>query len=373
MKLLLKVIGVAAGFAVLPATVAGPAQVELSNNSIRMSPGDCSCGFGLTWTMYFSSTYTENPVLANGEIAPLPQPAARTHWSYLVLEDPSTVASAAPAEFDLPLNVDANNNATPDFFEAAQEVSAGSTGTYPMSWPPYSGQLTFQWSRAAGSRHGSCRLYMNDPVLGQMGPYQHTFELISYAGELAYIRGSNNVIGTIHITKSGEPAQVLEGPISFSRSWVTAETNRFNLLTFSAGDWTNQTEVFAFGEGQLVRDLTHPGIYRTLLQNAGGPYSSWRLSITDTNDANGNGIPDLSDDLNVPPPRRPVLSLTRTPVHLVLNVSGDVGRTHFIQEAATANSTNWTTVHSLSLTNDPQVLILSLPSKSPAFWRVQAQ
>ena len=50
-----------------------------------MNPGDCSCGFGLVWTISFSSFYTENPPSANGEFAPLPQPAAYSHWSWLVL------------------------------------------------------------------------------------------------------------------------------------------------------------------------------------------------------------------------------------------------------------------------------------------------
>lgn len=375
MNRILKLVGLVAGLAVLPSTpvIAGTAQAELSNDSIRMGPGDCSCGFGLVWTMYFSSTYTEIPAQANGEIAPLPQPAAYSHRSYLVLEDPSTVASAMPAEFDVPLNLDANHNGTPDFFEASQEVSVGSTGTYPVIWPPYSGQLTFQWTRAAGSRHGTCLLYMNDPVLGQMGPYQHTFELLSYTGELAYNRGSNSVSGTIRLTKFGEPTELLEGPVSLARSWAQQPTNRFNVLTLSGGDWTNQADVFSFGDGQLARDLAHPAVYRTALQNGGGAYSSWRLSITDTNDANGNGIPDLSDDLTTLPPRRPVLSLSRTSAQLLLSISGDIGRSHIIQEAAFANATNWSTIQSLNLTNDPHVLTLPLPNSSPTFWRVQAQ
>jgi hypothetical protein len=98
------------------------------------------------------------------------------------------------------------------------------------------------------------------------------------------------------------------------------------------------------------------------------------LSIVDTNDANANGIPDFSDEpASVTPPRRPGLSLTHAQTHLVLRVSGDVGRTHLVQEAASLNATTWSTVQSLTLTNDPQFLTLPLPAASPTFWRVKAQ
>lgn len=350
---------------------AATAQVQLFNESIRISPGNCSCGFGLKWTMYFSTLYTENPAVANGEIAPLPQPAARSHWSYLVLEDPSTVVSAVPAEFDVPLSGDADQNGTADFFEVTQEVSAGSTGTYPVIWPPYVGQLEFQWTRAAGSRQGTCLLYMNDPVLGRMGPYTHAFELISYAGDLNYTRGSNHVAGTIQLTQTG--GGLLAGPISFTRSWEGAATNRFNRLTASSLTWTNEAETFSFAECELKRDLSHPNTYRAALQNPGGSFASWQLSLVDANDANGNGIPDLSDDLVVAPPRRPVLALSRMPTHLLLSVSGDIGRHHVIQAATNPNAPDWTNVQSLSLTNDPHQVILPLPPSSPTFWRVQAQ
>src|SRR5690242_15155811 len=48
----------------LPAQAAGSAPVRLANESVRMYPGDCSCGFGLVWTISFSSGYTEDPAQA---------------------------------------------------------------------------------------------------------------------------------------------------------------------------------------------------------------------------------------------------------------------------------------------------------------------
>ena len=354
-----------AAFAILApsARATGPARAQLSNNSIHMFPGECSCGFGLTWTMHFSSFFTEDPAQADGEIAPLNPPAARSYRTYLVLEDPSTVASASYAELDLPL-ADANGNGTPDFFEVSQAVSASSSGTYAVIWNPGYGQLNFQWTRAAGSPYGSCLLTLIDPILGQMGPFTHGFALTNYAGVLDYSPGANGITGTIRLNQDGQAAGVMEGTISM----VRVPTNRFNLLTLSGGNWTNQTEVFTFDDCVLTRDPMRPTHYQGPLHNTGGAYRSWQLSIVDTNDANGNGIPDLSDDVAAVTPRRPTLSLSGALSHLLLSVSGDVGHTHLVQEATSPYSTAWTTVQNLILTNDPHVVTLPLPASSPNFW-----
>jgi hypothetical protein len=353
--------------ACLTVEAGGPVPVRLSNESVRLYPGDCSCGFGLVWTIHFSTFYTEEPIYANGEFAPLPQPAAHSHWSYLVLEDPSMFASTTYAEFNLP-TADANANGIPDFFEVDQPVAASSSGTYATIWSPGFGQLNLQWTRGAGSRQGSCLLTMIDPILGEMGPFTHTFELVEgYAGSLTYTPGSNSVTGTISLSRIGQ--DVLTGPVVLLKS----ETNRFNLLTFAGGNWTNQTDSFAFGEAQLTREPGQPNLYQGTLQNPGGPYRSWKFFLVDTNDANANGIPDFSDDpITVSPPRRPTLSLSNAQTHLRLSVSGEIGRTHRVEQAGTPN-TNWTTLHSFVLTNDPQTVTLPLPAASPTFWRVKAE
>ena len=347
---------------------AGTAQVQMYNHSLLINPGNCSCGFGgLTWTTSFSSFYTEDPWQANGEVAPLGPPAAYSHRTYLVMLDPSLYASTTFAQLDLPL-ADADGNGVPDFFEPAQELSATTGGKYGVVWSPGYGLLTLQWSRAAGATQGSLQLRMNDPILGQLGPYNHTFELVRYTGDLTYARNADGVTGNIHLVMDGGTGAVLEGPIQLSRSG----TNRVNQVLLSGGDWTNQLEVFTFGSMELVRDAA-ANVYRGNLQDSGSAYQSWALSITDTNDANHNGIPDLSDDLGVPPPRRPALGLSRIPDHLVLTVSGEVGRMHSVQQSTNLSSTNWQTLQSLSLTNDPQSVVLPLPAQSPTFWRVLAE
>jgi hypothetical protein len=72
-------------------------------------------------------------------------------------------------------------------------------------------------------------------------------------------------------------------------------------------------------------------------------------------------------------PRKPLLALTRGATNLFLSISGDVGRLHQIQQTSSLTLTNWQTVQSVTLTNDPQQVLLPIPTNGPAFWRVSAQ
>ncbi len=358
------------GIALLPLSLlAGTAQVRLSNNSVRMYPGDCACGWELTWTIYFSSLYTEDSSQANGELVPSPQPAAYSHRSYLILEDPSMTYGVVPAELDVPLGDDTDGDGTPDFLDVAQPISTTTSGTYPDLWGNGPEALSLTWTRSAGSRQGTCQLYMQDSILGLMGPFNHVFELIERTGTLTYSPAATNVAGNLVLTAADGSSDALAGTVLL----VKSPTNRFNLLTLSSGECTNQVEVFSFGDCQLFRDPAHPSVYRGTLQNPYGTYATWSFSLLDANDSNGNGIPDLSDDVALSPPRRPALALSATPSGLVLRVRGDVGRTHVVQEAASPDSTTWKTVQSFTLTNDPQEVTLPLPAEPPTFWRVLAQ
>lgn len=350
-----------------PAPAAGVAPVVMGNEKLLVHSGHCSCGLGLVWTIYFSTYYTEDVRWVNEEIAPLPQPDTHAYWTYLVLEDPSMWASASFVKLNLPTD-DANANGIADFFEVSEAVAASSGGTYQIEWG--TGQLTFDWSRAAGSRVGSMVLTMHDPILGTMGPFTHTFELSRYTGQIAYTPGSNTVSGTITLVKDGTPATWWSGPVTITKS----PTNRFNQLTLAAGTWTNQSSAFGFGDTELTRDPAYPTLYQGSIQAPGGGSQFLKLLITDSNDVNSNGIPDFSDDLAVVnPPRRPTLALSLTKSNLLLRVSGDTGRTNVIQQATTPSASTWTNALSLMITNDPQIIALPWPAANSRFWRVRVE
>ena len=94
--------------------------------------------------------------------------------------------------------------------------------------------------------------------------------------------------------------------------------------------------------------------------------------LDDPNDADHDGVPDLSDDIRVAPPRAPILSLSRSATNLVLTISGETNRVYEIQEIAALTATNWQTVSLLTLSSDPQTVSLPLPP-GPRFWRLRTQ
>ncbi len=348
-------------------TSGATAQAKLYNRSIQMHQGACSCGFGLIYYLHFSTFNTDDPSLANEELAPQPQPAGFTHWSFMILEDPSMYGSTTLAQLDVP-KTDSNGDGIPDIFDTTQNVSAGTQGTYENDWGTQ--VIIAIWARTAGSTRGSCKITLKDSILGELGPFQNTFDVVQYQGTLAYTPGSNSVAATISLAKVGDAGLKLAGPIDLQKS----PTNRFNQLTFESATWTNNLNgPMTFSAGTLNRDLERGTNYTAALQSWDSSYVGWTLSVDDPNDSNHNGIPDLSDDLAVPPPRAPALALSSSPTDLRLTIHGDVGRTHRILEASSPASTAWIPIKTVQLTSDPQVISLPLPSGQPKFWRVEAQ
>jgi hypothetical protein len=335
--------------------------------SLRFQEGSDSTGVD---TLDFSTINNSY----NGELAPYSQ---RTWGSGFVLDSLSLgMPITGTIYIDLPPLVDANGNGFDDFFEVSQGVGASTTGRYTTAIS--TGTVTASWSRAAGSKDGSCLLDLMDSSVGDLGTFRNNFELIEYTGPLAYTPGATNVNGSVNLVQTANTNNLFQGPVQF----VKSATNRFNLLTLQVGGWTNANQqTMTFQTEPFQRDPTWPTNYYGYFQfDDGDPttpeidYVGWVLSIDDTNDMNHNGIPDFSDDPATNSlPRRPLLSLALGTTNLALTVHGDVGHLHIVQQLSSFALTNWQTVASVTLTNDPQVVRVALPGGARGFWRVVAQ
>lgn len=276
---------------------------------------------------------------------------------------------------DLPPVADANGNGFNDFFEVSQSVATTVTSGY-YNTAVSSGTVTATWSRPVGSKDGTCQLDLVDDTYGDLGTYTCPFEVLEYTGQLTYTPGANTVSASINLTQTGNPANTLQGPITFDKS----VTDRFNTLTNDPGVWTNAAaQMLAFDNEVFIRETRWPTNYAGYVYFANGApntaapdYRLWVLSIDDTNDSNANGIPDFSDDPAVVLPRAPQLSLALGPTNLLLTISGDVGHVHQIVESTSLALPHWTTNQSLTLTTDPQTVSLPLPATATKFWRVFA-
>ena len=239
----------------------------------------------------------------NGELFPLFDPLDFSHTSDLLLRalnSPDTIGGFI--DLNVPMATDADRDGVADFFQISQSVGPTQTqGDYLTDID--GGTVSATWSRVAGSKTGACRLVLRSRTLGQLPEFTNAFEVLEYTGSLTYTPGSSNVTGNVQFTQTQSTSNTLAGPIQFTR----APTNRLNELRFAPGRWTNSVgRTLSYLSGVLQRVSMSSSNYFGALQFADGDlvttdadYLDWVLAIRDSNDANANGIPDLSDDPSV--------------------------------------------------------------------------
>jgi hypothetical protein len=354
------------------------AQVRMYCLSVKLNTVEDEYGDRLAITSTGGSDGLGELLAGQNAGSDLQLPTTQAYSSSISLFDIGTgITYGGGIYVDIAPAADDNNNRFPDFFDISMPVSYvwmyaevdiygyGNLFSVPVTW-----------TRAAGSRTGTCSIAMGD-VDSYWGTFNHTFEILDYTGTLTYTPGSNVVTGTINMTQTGNPSVTVQGPIQFTK----VSTDPYNQLTNQPGSWTGAllSTVHSFTNHWFSRDVAFPTNYAGFIEFSDGdpttfkPYATWVLSITDTNDTNRNGIPDFSDDpVVVPPARRPSLSLARGSGNLLLTIAGDVGHVHPIQETPSLSSPSWNTVQTVTLSSDPQTVTLALPT-STKFWRVVAQ
>jgi hypothetical protein len=341
------------------------AQARLYCYSVRMDRG--VAGFG--GTLDLSTLDWSLP--PNRELAPLF--GDYSHGSGFSLNSPGFLEPIRGViHLDAPVEIDLNQNGYADFFEVEQGISRSVTSGVYWAAANETGTVTATWTRAAGSRRGVCTLALVSAVFGTLGEFQHSFEIIEYRGELNYEPGLTIIDGLLALSRVDLDEETLGGRVSFLKSPHDPE----NELALSGGVWTN-----AMGqEHWYLPDLIfrHETNYFGYVEFSDGDLSTpqedywlWVISIDDPNDHNGNGIPDFSD-VPVADPVRPELRVELVPDSVRLTVVGTVGATYALQEITNLSGSGWTTVRTITPTNEAEVVLLPRPEGEARFWRLSA-
>jgi len=347
------------------------ADARLHCWSLRFQRATAVDGIGFEWRLDLT-TLSQG---VNGELALDFFDSGYTHSSYVDLyyEWDEVTFSGATA-LDVPDAGDANGNGFPDFFEVSQPVN-GLVSEGVFQCDPYfiGAALQATWYRDAGASMGFCQLSVPDPFssFGRL-TFVHTFELIEYKGQLTYTPGSNSVAGFLSLTQTNSGNQ-LNGPVVFERSAM----DPFNELTLETAFLTNSSlQVLSlYTNTFFFRELAWPTNYFGSVELQDGDpatpeedYFRWQLSLDDLNDADGDGIPDFSDDPAVAPPAPVSLHVALGITNVWITLQGEVGTLLEIQSAGTPLTPQWVTVRSLTLTNNPQTESLPRPAAT-TFWR----
>ena len=350
------------------------AQARMFCLSLRFQRATTHDNNGFLWRMDLTTLSAG----VNGELAlNFFSNSTNTHSSYIELyNDLYDETGQGALTMNVPNGPDSNDNGFGDFWDASKAVNGLTTsGVIQCNAYYINSPLTVTWYRDAGSATGLCALEFQDPFnfLNTLR-FEHTFQLIEYKGTVSYTPGTNEVTGSVHLAQTGNEANTFDGPFVFMKSI----SNPTDELTLQPGAWTNaSSQALTFMTDTYHRDapwLTNSYGYFDF--DDGDPnttdadYFTWILSIDDTNDFNGNGIPDFSDNPQVvTPPTPPVIKLELHPTSVGFAIQGNIGHTLKIQEIDSLSSTNWKTVLTTNITLDPQPVSLPRPSGEIKFWR----
>jgi len=161
---------------------------------------------------------------------------------------------------------------------------------------------------------------------------------------------------------------------------VRSANDLFNDMMLLPGTLTNAAvQPFPYATEDIKRDQNLKTNYFGYLDfKDGDPSTStpdfltWVFSIYDPNDANGNGIPDLSDNPGPSAGGQAILALSRSANQLLLSITATAGKSYSIEEATALGQTNWLKSTTITLTNSPQVVALPLPITPVRFWRLRS-
>ena len=359
----------------------------LASTSVRVLPATLS-SLGLVNSLGLSSlgdgTINDELAFSDNET----DPESHAAIAYLNLAG----GGGDPIPFNLFMGVpdlgDVDLNGLTDFFEVRRSVSNEST-TGELNYDDgsgstLSGTVDTVWNRAAGSASGTVSLHLKIPDFGVDLTFLHRFEIIQYKGTLSYTNKPTGITASVQFLRLGLPSgqtNQITGPISLIRTndyelgftsgtWHYVGTAGRGALSFESSEdiatSVSRTPIHGGYEGLIPFDNGVP----TIPSNGQGQYLLWWLDIFDSNDANHNGIPDLSD---APPGGSitPQLKLELADNQWNLTVTAAAGQTVTLYQATDLTNPIWKTNQTLTLTGLSQVIALPPPSGISSYFRAE--
>lgn len=296
------------------ATQSQPAQARLTSLSPRFQRGSGVLG-GETYFLSLGGLEGADP--PNGELAfdtLLAAPADlltfgndpnfASHVAFYTLKDSSGVlVSEGDIQLHLPPVTDLNHDGMPDFFDVAQAVTAAKSKGEFFDFDG-EGSIDANWNRAKDSGSGTCVMHLNGEISGLPVDFDitSTFELIVYEGAFTYKSEDLAITGPVELSLAGvQPGPDVDRTLQTSLRLTRQSPEA---LLMQPADWTNESAGKYVAEPFGVTRFGSRYATAVAFDFGGGKngYLSWIFALTDSSDADGDGVPDLSDDPGVTPP-----------------------------------------------------------------------
>jgi hypothetical protein len=336
--------------------VANEATLTLTSLSLKVPPATLSTiggQYGLSFSTADDDTINSELFQGGG---------SAEYQTYAIVDYPGSEALGALVgvlTLQTPLGGDTNVNGVTDFLEVDRAIaSTTTTGVIEIDdGIDFSrGTVTATWQRAANSTTGTVQLKVNLPDFGfQNLAFDHTFEVFQYRGTLTYTRSGTNVTASINLPRVGAPGSFV-GNLPVTRvsnveldrapvSWTGPGGQTFDVLG------TDDLEDVPLPISHVIGRF-----YAGLVIFADGDpstpfpdeYDFFDLLIEDLNDSDGNGLPDLTDDLTAAP-ARPTLAASIAANVVQLQVNGTPGARYIVESSPTLPATTWNSVGEVTL------------------------
>jgi hypothetical protein len=294
------------------------AAVNVYCRSIVFPPGTAyTPGVGSCDTLFGVARQTASGWVSNGELRPVPGPSNRFQAAYTMLQLGNRVQYGTFL-IDLP-TMDSDQNGISDVLEATKSlnVTVKGSGQSPAGKFVLSGTAT----RNAGSLTGSYRVRSTSSA-GYVD-LDGSLQIQNLQGTAAYTTNAISLQFTIDDNQGSPVIMTGQAPL------LVGSTDEATLRAcrLQGTDGTRMDLVFATLKRMGSRYVWECALADGNTETPGPDFTRWIMEITDSNDYNNNGIPDLSDPVAPPDTTIPKLSIL-SPVanyrctNVVLEVKG---------------------------------------------------
>ena len=270
-------------------------------NSINLSVGTVP---GSNFKVYFT-TYDGSssfPLYDNflgllffsGEVTPKIGQPGNYQTDYVGFVNDAANA-AGTVSINLP-TIDSDQNGIADFLQKSQRGDAAFSGTVIRQIPSStSAVLNGSIMRAAGSVVGSYTATVPDLASGLVITYRGESYLLNASGVISYNRGNNLAVISVNVSN-------YDGTTTSYSSSSTFSLPDSNTVSFPASTTFTSSDLRTIEAKAYVLKRTGKRFLGAIEFQDGNrnttwkDYTSWQVEIVDSNDSDGDGIPDLSDN-----------------------------------------------------------------------------